>query len=146
MMLNIPVSRQVADIPLPERARRGDAGVDLRSSVDVVIPPAGGREMVPTGLHMAIPEGYGGFVLPRSGLAARHGITCLNSPGLIDSGYRGEIRIVLLNTDPSEAFSVRRGDRIAQLVILAVPELDWTEVAELDETERGHGGFGHSGV
>ena len=102
--------------------------------------------MVPTGLHMAIPEGYGGFVLPRSGLAARHGITCLNSPGLIDSGYRGEIRIVLLNTDPSEAFSVRRGDRIAQLVILAVPELDWTEVAELDETERGHGGFGHSGV
>ncbi len=145
-MLNIPVSRQVADIPLPERARRGDAGVDLRSSVDVVIPPAGGREMVPTGLHMAIPEGYGGFVLPRSGLAARHGITCLNSPGLIDSGYRGEIRIVLLNTDPSEAFSVRRGDRIAQLVILAVPELDWTEVAELDETERGHGGFGHSGV
>jgi len=146
VMLNIPVSRQVADIPLPERARRGDAGVDLRSSVDVVIPPAGGREMVPTGLHMAIPEGYGGFVLPRSGLAARHGITCLNSPGLIDSGYRGEIRIVLLNTDPSEAFSVRRGDRIAQLVILAVPELDWTEVAELDETERGHGGFGHSGV
>ncbi len=146
MMLNIPVRRRDADIPLPRRARRGDAGVDLRAAVDVVIPPAGGREIVPTGLHIAIPEGYGGFVLPRSGLAIRHGITCLNSPGLIDAGYRGEIQIVLLNTDPTSPFTVKRGDRIAQLVVLEVPELDWQEVDALDETERGHGGFGHSGV
>ncbi|HEC11508.1 MAG TPA: dUTP diphosphatase [Acidimicrobiales bacterium] len=145
-MLNIPVRRNASDIPLPERARPGDAGVDLRAAVEVEIPPAGGRALVPTGLFMAVPEGYGGFVLPRSGLAVRHGVTCLNAPGLIDSGYRGEIQIVLLNTDPTTPFTVRKGDRIAQLVVLEVPELDWHEVDELDDTERGHGGFGHSGV
>lgn len=132
-------------LDLPRVAKPGDAGVDLRSSIDVTIPPGGHRALVPTGLAIALPEGYAGFVQPRSGLALEHGITCLNSPGLIDSGYRGELKVLLINTDPTEAFEITRGERIAQLVIQAVVEPVFVEVEELDESERGEGGFGHSG-
>lgn len=100
---------------------------------------------IPTGISVAIPDGYAGFVLPRSGLALRHGITCMNAPGLIDSGYRGELQVILVNTDPDEPFVVKVGDRIAQLVIMAVPSVRLVPVTALDDTERGRGGFGHTG-
>jgi dUTP pyrophosphatase len=132
-------------LELPRVAKPGDAGVDLRAAVDVTIPPGGHRALVPTGIAIAIPEGYAGFVQPRSGLALKHGITCLNSPGLIDSGYRGELKVLLVNTDPSEPFEIVRGERIAQLVIQAVVEPVFVEVESLDESVRGTGGFGHSG-
>ena len=106
---------------------------------------AGGRAVVPTGIALALPEGYAGFVQPRSGLALRHGVTCLNSPGLIDSGYRDELRVVLVNTDPDEDYRVERGDRIAQLVVQRVEHAAFTPVAALDATDRGTGGFGHTG-
>lgn len=128
---------------VPERAYPGDAGLDLSSCERVELRP-GERAVVPTGLAVAIPEGYAGFVLPRSGLAAKHGIGKVNSPGLIDSGYRGEIRVVLLNTDPRAAFVVEPGMRIAQLVILPIPELELVEVDELPASERGVRGFGSS--
>ena len=131
-------------MPLPRYQRDGDAGFDLHSRVDLVLEP-GERAIIPTGLALAIPRGYAGLVLPRSGLAARAGITLVNSPGLIDSGYRGEIRVVLLNTDRREAFQVKRGDRIAQMVIQRVEEVLLNHVDELDETERGAGGFGSTG-
>ena len=131
-------------LPLPRYQRHGDAGFDLHSRVDVVLE-AGERAVVPTGLAVAIPRGYAGLVLPRSGLAARHGIALVNSPGLIDSGYRGEVAVILFNTDRRESFRVRRGDRIAQMVIQKVEQADLLAVAELDETERGAGGFGSTG-
>ena len=111
----------------------------------MTLAPGGGRALIGTGIAVAIPRGYAGFVQPRSGLALRHGITCLNSPGLIDSGYRDELKVLLINTDPSEPYEVHRGDRIAQLVIQRVEEVAWEESDELDDTERGLGGFGHSG-
>src|SRR5262249_44774692 len=123
-----------------------DAGVDLHAREDVVIAPGGGRELVPTGVAVAIPPGYGGFVLPRSGLALQHGVTGLNSPGLIDAQYRGELKVLLVNTDPRQPFEVRRGDRIAQLVVLAVQEVEWVEVDALDATTRDTFGFGSTGV
>lgn len=126
-------------------AKEGDAGVDLRSAVDVVMAPGGRRELVPTGLAIAIPPGYAGFVQPRSGLALKYGVTVLNSPGLIDSGYRGELKVLLINTDPVESFEIKRGERIAQLVIQAVETVSFDEVDELNESERGAGGFGHTG-
>ena len=144
-MLKIPVRRIDPELPLPEYAKPGDAGVDLRAAVDLVLEPGGGRGLVPTGLAVAIPRGYAGFVQPRSGLAMRHGVTCLNTPGLIDADYRGELKVLLVNTDPKEPFEVRRGERIAQLVIQAVEHVGFLEVDELDETERGEGGFGHTG-
>jgi dUTP pyrophosphatase len=144
-MLELPVRRLDPDVQFPSYAKPGDAGLDLRANVDVTIEPAGGRALVPTGLAVAIPEGYAGFVQPRSGLALEHGITCLNTPGLIDSGYRGELKVLLVNTDPTEAFEIRRGERIAQLVIQAVEHATLVEVDELPESERGHGGFGHTG-
>jgi dUTP pyrophosphatase len=119
--------------------------MDLAACERVVLPP-GERATVPTGLAVAIPDGFAGFVQPRSGLAARHGITVVNSPGLIDSGYRGEVKVVLLNTDPRETFVAEVGDRIAQLVVLSVPELEIVEVDELDDSERGVRGFGSSRV
>ena len=122
--------------------------MDLRARTAVVIAPAGGRSVLPTGLALAIPPGWAGLVLPRSGLAARHGVTVVNAPGLIDSGYRGEVKVVLLNTDPTEPFAVERGDRIAQLVLVAAASVLWDEVDDLDalgSTDRGVGGFGHSG-
>ena len=144
-MVVIPVQRLNSDLPLPNYAKPGDAGADLIANEEVTLAPGGGRALVGTGIAVAIPSGYAGFVQPRSGLALRHGITCLNTPGLIDSGYRDELKVLLVNTDPSEPYEVHRGDRIAQLVIQKVEEVTWEESDELDDTERGLGGFGHSG-
>ncbi|SRR5712692_5160650 len=131
-------------LPMPRYQHDGDAGLDLPSRVDLVIEP-GERAMVPTGIAVAIPPGYAGFVLPRSGLASRHGIALVNSPGLVDSGYRGEMSIVMINTDKREPFHIKRGDRIAQLVIQRVEEVSIIRVEELDETSRGTSGFGSTG-
>ncbi len=139
----MPIRRLRADAVVPERAYAGDAGFDLAACDPVELGP-GERAVVGTGLAVAIPEGYAGFVQPRSGLAARHGIAVVNAPGLIDSGYRGEIRVVLLNTDRSQGFLVEPGMRIAQLVVLPVPELALVETDELPESERGVRGFGSS--
>jgi dUTP pyrophosphatase len=132
------------DLPLPAYARPGDAGADLVARESVVLAPGGGRALVPTGVAIAIPPGYAGFVLPRSGLALRHGITCLNAPGLIDAGYRDELKVLLVNTDPDEPYEVQRGDRIAQLVIQPVGQAAFVVVSALTASERG-GGFGHTG-
>jgi dUTP pyrophosphatase len=142
-VIELEITKVRADARLPERAYTGDAGLDLAACEPVSLGP-GERAVVPTGLAVAIPEGYAGFVQPRSGLAARHGITIVNAPGLIDSGYRGEIQVVLLNTDRDETFSAEPGERIAQLVVLAVPEVALLEVDELSESERGVRGFGSS--
>ena len=144
-VLNVPVVRLDADLPLPAYARPGDAGADLVSREDVTLAPGGGRALVGTGIALALPEGYAGFVQPRSGLAARHGVTCLNTPGLIDAGYRDELRVLLVNTDPTEPYRVHRGDRIAQLVIQRVERAAFAEVGELPTSARGTGGFGHTG-
>jgi dUTP pyrophosphatase len=141
-VLEIPLLRLDPDLPMPAYAREGDAGADLVASESVTLAPGGGRALVPTGAAIAIPEGYAGFVQPRSGLALRHGVTCLNTPGLIDSGYRGELKVLLVNTDPSEPFDVVRGERIAQLVIQRVESCRFVEVGELPDSERGEGGFG----
>jgi dUTP diphosphatase len=145
-VLDLPVQRLDPDLPLPQYAQEGDAGCDLLSAVDMVLAPGGGRALVPTGIAIAIPDGYAGFVQPRSGLANRHGITCLNSPGLIDSGYRGEIKCLLINTDPTEAFEIKRGERIAQLVLQRVDQANFVEVDKLPDSARGAGGFGSTGV
>jgi dUTP pyrophosphatase len=142
-VIEIEIVRLRADACVPERAYAGDAGVDLAACEPVTLAP-GERALVPTGLAVAIPEGYAGFVQPRSGLAARHGVTIVNSPGLIDSGYRGEIQVVLLNTDQDATFSAEAGERIAQLVILPVPEVALKEVEELPPSQRGVRGFGSS--
>jgi len=142
-LIELPIQRLHADAVVPQRAYTGDAGLDLASSERVELGP-GERALVGTGLAVAIPEGYAGFVQPRSGLAARHGLTIVNSPGLVDSGSRGELRVVLLNTDRTEPFVVEPGMRIAQLVVLAVPELELVEVDELPSSERGVRGFGSS--
>jgi dUTP pyrophosphatase len=142
-VIEIEIVRVRADARVPERAYAGDAGVDLAACEPVTLAP-GERALVPTGLAVAIPEGYAGFVQPRSGLAARHGVTIVNSPGLIDSGYRGEIQVVLLNTDQEATFSAEPGDRIAQLVILPVPDVALKEVGELPPSQRGVRGFGSS--
>ncbi|MHB1923618.1 MAG: dUTP diphosphatase [Acidimicrobiales bacterium] len=144
-MIEIGLQRLDPDLPLPAYARPGDAGADLLAREDAELAPGGGRALVPTGVALAIPPGYAGFVQPRSGLALRHGVTCLNTPGLIDSGYRGEIKVLLVNTDPAEPFRVRRGDRIAQLVILAVTGATFSVVEQLPDSVRGEGGFGHTG-
>jgi dUTP pyrophosphatase len=143
-MVSVPIVRLDPDLPLPTYAHPGDAGLDLRSRETVIIAPAGGRALVPTGIAVAIPQGYAGFVLPRSGNALNHGIGLANAPGLIDSAYRGEIKVVLLNTDPAASFHVHRGDRIAQLVVQRVEEVGWIETDSLDGDDRG-GGFGHTG-
>ena len=143
-MPDISVQRLDPLLPLPQQAHAGDAGVDLYAREDTVLAPNGGRALMPTGIAIAIPLGYAGFVLPRSGLALNHGISVVNAPGLIDSHYRGELKVVLLNTDLSRPYHVHRGDRIAQLVIQRVEDVTWVEVDALDENNRG-GGFGHSG-
>jgi dUTP pyrophosphatase len=140
----LPVRRLDPGLPLPAYAHAGDAGADLRAADDVVLPP-GGRATVGTGIAVAVPDGYAAFVHPRSGLASRHGITVVNAPGTVDAGYRGEVRVVLLNTDPVEPFTVRRGDRIAQLVVQPVTRVRFVDVAELPATPRGEGGFGSTG-
>ena len=147
-LLQLRILRLDPELELPQAAVSGDAGMDLRARESCVLAPAGGRFVMPVGFAMAIPAGFGGFVLPRSGLAARHGVTVMNSPGLIDSGYRGEVMVPLVNTDPLAPFVVSRGDRIAQLVILAVSAVTWIPVDDLTalgSTDRGIGGFGHSG-
>lgn len=145
-VLRIPVVRLDADLPLPAYARVGDAGADLVARQGAVLAAGGGRALVPTGIALAIPEGWAGFVQPRSGLALRHGVTCLNTPGLIDAGYRDELRVLLVNTDPVADYEVRRGDRIAQLVIQRVEHATFAPVEALEESERGTGGFGHTGM
>jgi dUTP pyrophosphatase len=142
-VIELAIRRLRDDAVLPERAYAGDAGLDLAACERVELG-AGERATVPTGLAVAIPEGFAGFVQPRSGLAARHGLTVVNSPGLVDSGYRGELRVVLLNTDAREPFVVEPGMRIAQLVVLPVPELELVEVEALPDSERGVRGFGSS--
>ena len=142
-MIELPVKRLRDDAIVPSRAYAGDAGLDLAACERLELAP-GARGTVGTGVAVAIPDGHAGFVQPRSGLAARHGITLVNAPGLVDSGYRGELRVVLLNTDTHESFVVEPGMRIAQLVVLPVPEVDLVEAEELPETERAVRGFGSS--
>ena len=144
-MIELPVQRLRADAVLPERAYSGDAGLDLAACERVELAP-GERAVVGTGLAVAIPEGFAGFVQPRSGLADRHGISIVNAPGLIDSGYRGELKVILLNTDADERFVVEPGMRVAQLVVLEVPELELVETEALPVTERGIRGHGSSGA
>jgi len=141
----VPVLRLDPDLPVPAYAHPGDAGLDLYARQDATLAPGGGRTKVPTGLAVALPEGYAGFVQPRSGLAVKHGVTCLNTPGLIDAGYRGELEVLLVNTDPDAEYQVRRGDRIAQLVVQRVEHVELRPVDELPSSERGAGGWGHTG-
>ena len=143
--MHIPIQRLDPDLPLPTAQHPDDAGYDLYAREDTRLDAAGGRAVVPTGVAVAIPSGCAGFVLPRSGLALRHGVTCLNTPGLIDSRYRGELKVVLLNTDPAEPYEVKRGDRIAQLVVQSVERVEWTEVDDLGATARSAEGFGSTG-
>ena len=144
-MIGLPIQRLRPDAVIPARAYAGDAGLDLAACERVELAP-GERAVVGTGLAVAIPEGHAGFVQPRSGLADRHGITIVNSPGLIDSGYRGELKVILLNTDSAHAFVVEPGMRVAQLVVLALPAVELAEVDELPATERGARGHGSSGT
>src|SRR3954462_4008236 len=141
--MQLPITRLRPEAVVPARAYDGDAGLDLSSCERVELAP-GERALVPTGLAGAIPEGHAGFVQPRSGLAAKHGISIVNTPGLVDSGYRGELLVNLVNHDPRESFVVEPGMRIAQLVMLPVPEVELVEVDELPESERGVRGFGSS--
>ena len=142
--MKIPVTREDPTYSIPGRAQDGDAGVDLAATVALEIAP-GRRVLVPTGIAVAIPQGFAGFVLPRSGLAINHGVTVINAPGLIDSGYRGELKVGLVNHGDSP-HTISVGDRIAQLVIMAVASVEFVEVEELDRTARGAGGFGSTGV
>lgn len=143
--MDLRIKRLDTDLPLPRYAHEGDAGLDLYAAEDVTLAP-GARALVPTGIAVAIPDGYAGFVQPRSGLAIRHGLSLVNTPGLIDSHYRGEIKVIAVNLDPATPIELRRGDKLAQLVIQAVCRCTLVEVAELDETARGEGGFGSTGI
>jgi dUTP pyrophosphatase len=143
--VEIRVTRLDPALPLPVQQHPDDAGYDLHARERAVLASGGGRALVPTGIAIAIPPGHAGFVLPRSGLALQHGVTCLNTPGLIDPLYRGELKVLLVNTDPTEPYTVQRGDRIAQLVVQRVESVDWVEVDELDVTSRDTFGFGSTG-
>ncbi|ERL06556.1 dUTP pyrophosphatase [Olsenella profusa DSM 13989] len=143
--ISLPIKRLDPSIELPSYAHAGDAGLDLRANEDVVLRPLE-RRLVPTGLAIAVPEGYAGFVQPRSGLAFKEGLSMANTPGLIDAHYRGELKVCVVNLDATHDITITRGERIAQLVIQKVPEVCLREVGELDETDRGTGGFGSSGV
>ena len=142
--VEVLVQRIDPGLPLPAREHPGDAGLDLRSRIDLRIEP-GGRSLVPTGIAIALPSGFAAFVHPRSGIALRHGVTILNAPGTIDAGYRGEISVILVNHDRADAFDIARGDRIAQLVIAPVAAASMVEVSELPGSHRGSGGFGSTG-
>ncbi len=142
--MDLPIKRLDPKLPLPRYAHEGDAGMDLRSAADVEIEP-GHRALVPTGIAVAIPEGHAGFIQPRSGLALRHGLSFVNTPGLIDSHYRGEIKVIAVNLDPSTPISIAKGDKIAQLVIQPIVHVRPVEADELDETVRGEGSFGSTG-
>lgn len=143
--MRIPIRRLDPGLPLPAAQHDGDAGLDLYAASDVTLEPRGGRALVPTGIAIAIPPGHAGFVQPRSGLALRHGVTLVNTPGLVDAGYRDEIRVLLINHDATEPFKVSRGDRIAQLVIQRFELVEWHEVDDLSHSERGIGGWGSTG-
>ena len=143
--MHVPIRRLEANLPLPAAQHPDDAGYDLYAAVDCHLDPAGGRALVATGIAIAVPSGCAGLVLPRSGLALNHGVTCLNTPGLIDPLYRGEVKVLLVNTDPSRPYDVQRGDRIAQLVLLHVEMIEWVEVDDLGATERNVFGFGSTG-
>lgn len=143
--LVLPIKRLDPDVVLPSYAYEGDAGLDLRANVDIDIAPFE-RKLIPTGLAVAIPEGFAGFVQPRSGLALKSGLSMANTPGLIDAHYRGELKVIAVNLDANEPIHISRGERIAQLVIQRVPVVSLMEVDELDKTDRGTGGFGSSGV
>jgi dUTP pyrophosphatase len=143
-VLDIAILRLDPDLPLPAYAHPGDAGADLLTTVDVALAP-GERALVPTGIALALPDGYVALVHPRSGLAARHGLSIVNTPGTIDAGYRGEIKVLLINHDPREPIELRRGDRIAQLVVQRYEQARFTEVAELPASSRGDGGYGSTG-
>jgi dUTP pyrophosphatase len=147
-MLRVPLHQLDGELPAPSYARDGDAGADLIATTEVLLPCRGGRAVVPTGVAVAIPVGYAGLVVPRSGLAARHGLTCLNAPGLIDSGFRGELKVILVNHDPEHDYTVSRGDRVAQLVLVKVEQAAFELVGEggLEDSQRGTGGFGHTGT
>ena len=140
-----PSSASTPTSPCPPTPATATPGPTSCARTPALLRRGGGRALVPTGIALALPPGHAGFVQPRSGLALRHGVTCLNTPGLIDSGYRDELRVLLVNTDPDEDYRVERGDRIAQLVVQRVEQVVFTPVDELDATERGTGGFGHSG-
>ncbi|WP_279788666.1 dUTP diphosphatase [Rothia sp. RSM407] len=143
--VNVHIKLLDPELPAPAYAKPGDAGADLRSRIDFDLEP-GERALVPTGVAIALPEGYVGLVHPRSGLATKNGITIVNAPGTVDSGYRGELMVTLLNTDKTKSFHVQRGDRIAQLVIQKYEHATFTVVEELEQTERGSSGFGSSGI
>ena len=143
--ITVPLKRLDPSVELPSYAYEGDAGLDLRSNIDIDLAPFG-RALIPTGLAIAIPDGFAGFVQPRSGLAIKRGFSIVNTPGLIDAHYRGELMIIGINLDSHESIHIARGERIAQLVIQEVPTVNLVEVEELDETDRGSGGFGSSGV
>lgn len=153
MSLPVPIVRLDADLPLPAYAHEGDAGLDLYARESATLAAGGGRGLVPTGIAIAIPPGYGGFVLPRSGMALKHGISVVNAPGLIDAAYRGEIKVILINTDHDADYTIERGDRVAQLVIQAVETVEWQVTDDLARDQGGGdqsgsdrgGGFGHSG-
>jgi dUTP pyrophosphatase len=142
--IGVQIQRLDPDLPLPVPAHLGDAGLDLYARENAIILARGGRLLMPTGVAVAIPHGYMGLAVPRSGLALKHGITLVNTPGIIDSGYRGELKVVMINTDPEHDYEVKRGDRVAQLIISRYDNVTWTEVTELSGFDRG-GGFGHSG-
>ena len=143
--MQLPVVQLDPELPLPAYATAGDAGLDLYARIDAELPAGGGRALVPTGIAIAIPLGHAGFVQPRSGLALRHGVTCLNTPGLIDAGYRDELKVLLVNTDAHDDYVVHRGDRIAQLVVQRVEQAELTVVDDLGPSPRGTGGFGSTG-
>lgn len=143
--MDVSIAMLDPSLPAPAYAHEGDAGLDLRAAEGGVLNP-GERATVPCGFAMAIPEGYAGLVIPRSGLASKHGISVVNGPGLVDSGYRGEIKVVLVNLDPREPFSFAKGDRIAQMMIVAAPPVTLHNIDHLPETARGDAGFGSSGV
>jgi len=143
--LDVRITRLDPELPLPAQQHDGDAGYDLHAREGAVLAAGGGRALVPTGIAVEIPYGYAGFVLPRSGLALRHGVTCLNTPGLIDSPYRGEVKVWLVNTDAAGVYEVHRGDRIAQLVVQRVEQAELTVVDDLGPSPRGTGGFGSTG-
>lgn len=143
--MDLRIKRLDPDLPLPRYAHEGDAGLDLYAAESVTLAPFE-RALVPTGIAVAIPEGFAGFVQPRSGLAIRHGLSLVNTPGLIDSHYRGEIKVIAINLDPSEVLVINRGDKVAQLVIQPIVRAALVECDELDETARGEGGFGSTGV
>lgn len=144
MTVPIEIVRLDGDLPLPAYAHEGDAGLDLYARESATVPRSGGRLLMPTGISIAIPPGYCGLLMPRSGLALKHGISIVNTPGLIDAAYRGEIKAILINTDPGQDYEVTRGDRVAQLVIQRIEQVEWNVVDELGGVDRG-GGFGHSG-